>query len=83
MARRAVALVANHGTIAPRLTAREAVVLAYLDRGLSLPAVAAEAHLSVNTVKTHVKAIYRKLGASSRAEALEAWRSTLPPDRVG
>ena len=82
MAHRVLALVARQGSVAPRLTAREAVVLADLDRGLSLPAVATATHLSVNTVKTHVKAIYRKFGASSRAEALEAWRATLPPDRA-
>jgi DNA-binding CsgD family transcriptional regulator len=36
-------------------------------------------YLSVNTIKTYVKAIYRKLGASTRAEALATWRATLPP----
>jgi LuxR family maltose regulon positive regulatory protein len=75
VARRVQALVAGGGAVAPRLTERESVVLEHLDRGLPLPAIAVEARMSVNTVKTHVKSIYRKLGASSRADALEAWRS--------
>ncbi len=77
IARRAQTRIAAVG-MAPRFTARESVVLAHLDRGLSVPAVAREMLLSVNTVKTYVKSIYRKLGATSRAEALAAWRKTLP-----
>ena len=33
-------------------------------------AIAAELYLSFNTVHSHVKSIYRKLGVSSRAEAV-------------
>jgi len=60
-------------TVSPRLTAREAAVLARLAEGRSLSDVAADVHLSVNTVKTHVKAIYRKLGVSSRVEAIRVY----------
>lgn len=63
--------------VAPRFSAREAAVLSYLAEGLSLADVAAEVHLSVNTVKTHVKAIYRKLGVNSRPDAVRTWRSSL------
>lgn len=80
---RAETLIAAGGKVAPRLTVQESVVLGHLGQGLSVPAIAREMVLSVNTVKTHVKAIYRKLGAKSRAEALTTWRSTLPSrDRV-
>lgn len=34
--------------------------------------MAAELHLSVNTVKTHVRIIYSKLGAGSRHDAVAA-----------
>jgi DNA-binding CsgD family transcriptional regulator len=78
LARRAEALIATKGSAAPLFTAREAAVLARLEQGLSQPAIARDLFLSINTVKTYVKAIYRKLGATSRAEALAAWRETLP-----
>jgi len=52
------------------LTAREMDVLRLLDTALSRPEMARELHVSVNTVRTHVRRIYDKLGAHSRAEAL-------------
>jgi LuxR family transcriptional regulator, maltose regulon positive regulatory protein len=52
------------------LSGREVAVLDLLARGLSEREVAAELVVSFNTVHSHVKAIYRKLGVSSRAEAL-------------
>jgi LuxR family transcriptional regulator, maltose regulon positive regulatory protein len=36
--------------------------------------VARELYISVNTLKSHVKSIYRKLGAANRGEAIEAAR---------
>jgi LuxR family maltose regulon positive regulatory protein len=41
-----------------------------LRRGLRNQEIADELYLSVNTVKTHLRTIYRKLGASNRAEAV-------------
>jgi LuxR family maltose regulon positive regulatory protein len=37
--------------------------------------IAAALYISVNTLKSHVKAIYRKLAVSSRADAVEAGRN--------
>jgi LuxR family transcriptional regulator, maltose regulon positive regulatory protein len=37
---------------------------------LSFPAIAEQLFVSTNTVKTHVRALYRKLDASSRSEAV-------------
>jgi LuxR family transcriptional regulator, maltose regulon positive regulatory protein len=56
------------------LTARERDVLRFLASRLTVREIADELYLSVNTLKFHLKAIYRKLGVNSRAEALEAAR---------
>ena len=52
------------------LSDREQIVLRYLPTGLSNKRIAAELHMSVNTLKTHLKSIYRKLGAGSRGESV-------------
>ncbi|MDD7942372.1 LuxR C-terminal-related transcriptional regulator [Actinomycetospora lutea] len=52
------------------LTEREATMLRYLASTLSNPEIAAELYVSVNTVKTHQRAVYRKLGAAGRREAV-------------
>ncbi|HXT92749.1 MAG TPA: helix-turn-helix transcriptional regulator [Trebonia sp.] len=56
------------------LTDREQSVLAYLATSLTAAEIAEELYLSVNTVKTHLAAIYRKLGASGRREAVRRAR---------
>lgn len=50
------------------LTPREADVLAQLQRGRSNGEIAAELHVGVETVRTHARNIYRKLGVGSRRE---------------
>lgn len=52
------------------LTEREHAALRFLATGLSTADIAVEMCLSVNTVKTHLAAIYRKLTASRRKEAV-------------
>jgi LuxR family transcriptional regulator, maltose regulon positive regulatory protein len=49
-------------------------VLRLLSGTLSLREIGREMHLSQNTIKTHTKAIYRKLGVSSRLAAVEKGR---------
>ena len=53
-----------------KLTARELDVLRLLQGSLSLGEISDVLHLSANTVKTHAQAVYRKLGAHSRTEAV-------------
>jgi LuxR family maltose regulon positive regulatory protein len=53
------------------LTERELDILRDLPSLLSLRDIAAAHVVSLNTVKTHLKAVYRKLGASSRREAVD------------
>ena len=53
------------------LTRRELQVLEYLARGRSLRYVANELVLSVNTIDTHTKNLYRKLGIHNRQELID------------
>ncbi|HMJ02447.1 MAG TPA: helix-turn-helix transcriptional regulator, partial [Conexibacter sp.] len=50
------------------LTAREASVLELLQAGRSNGEIAAALHVGVETVRTHARHIYRKLGVRSRRE---------------
>jgi ATP/maltotriose-dependent transcriptional regulator MalT len=52
------------------LSYRESEVLALLARGLSNRLVAAELVLGEETIKTHLRSIYRKLGVNDRAQAV-------------
>jgi LuxR family maltose regulon positive regulatory protein len=52
------------------LTAAELVVLRKMQMHRPYREVAAELHLSVNTIRTHAQSIRRKLGVSSRLEAV-------------
>jgi len=52
------------------LTQRELTILRFLATSMSTSEIADELCLSVNTVKTHVAAIYRKLPATRRREAV-------------
>lgn len=56
----------------PGLTRTEKIVLAQLRTGKLLRLIAQDMHLSVNTVRTHARNLYRKLDATSREEAIEA-----------
>jgi DNA-binding CsgD family transcriptional regulator len=53
------------------LTKSETRVLHYLPTHLGAPEIAAELYLSANTVKTHLRHLYQKLGAHSRQEAVQ------------
>jgi LuxR family maltose regulon positive regulatory protein len=56
--------------IAAPLTERELAVLRLLPTQLSTREIGRELSVSVNTVRSQVQAIYRKLGVSSRSEAV-------------
>jgi DNA-binding NarL/FixJ family response regulator len=57
------------------LTNGETRVLHYLPSNLSAREIAGELYLSVNTVKTHQRHLYQKLGARSRTQAVEQARA--------
>ena len=59
------------GAWAMSLTGAELRLLPYLATHLTFPEIASRLFISRNTVKTEAVAIYRKLGASSRSDAIE------------
>lgn len=59
-------------SIAAALSAREVEVLLLLDEHLATEDIARRLYISEHTVRSHVKSLLRKLGASSRREALDA-----------
>ncbi|HEY2766655.1 MAG TPA: LuxR C-terminal-related transcriptional regulator, partial [Solirubrobacteraceae bacterium] len=61
--------------LAEPLTEREQRILRYLPTMLSNAEIGAEVFVSLNTVKTHLRSIYRKLGANGRADAVEKARA--------
>lgn len=68
--------------VAP-LTQRELEVLRMLPSRLTLRELADELYISPNTLKFHLKVIYRKLGCASRAEAAEIARALSSPRGPG
>lgn len=52
------------------LTARQAEVVALLLQGMTNAEIAAALYVDVNTVKTHLRHIYKTLGAKSRSQVL-------------
>ena len=64
-------------TVAPLLeplSERECAILRYLPTTLSNREIAAELFVTTNTVKTHLRSIYRKLDVARRREAVERAR---------
>jgi LuxR family maltose regulon positive regulatory protein len=56
------------------LTEREREVLRHVSGMLNTAEVASEMYISINTVKSHLKSIYRKLAAGHRGEAVRRAR---------
>jgi DNA-binding NarL/FixJ family response regulator len=58
------------GSGVPTLTEREMQVLSGMSRGRSNAEIGRELYLSEDTVKTHARRLFRKLGAADRAQAV-------------
>jgi LuxR family transcriptional regulator, maltose regulon positive regulatory protein len=72
----ALSSVTRHSSLVEPLSEREMEVLRLLQTTLSTPEIAEQLIVSVNTVRTHVKSIYAKLGVHRRLEAVrraEEW----------
>jgi len=55
------------------LTDKENIVLQLLTKGKSYASIANELHLSINTIKTHIRNIYDKLQVNSREEIMKKY----------
>ena len=71
---------AAHGALGPpsgdsELSARELGVLRFLQTRLTSREIAGELFISMNTLKSHLKSVYRKLDASSRSDAVARARA--------
>jgi LuxR family transcriptional regulator, maltose regulon positive regulatory protein len=67
------------------LSGSEVRVLRYLPTNLTMPEIASELSVSLNTVKTHVRHLYAKFGTHHRTEAVDLARGLglLAPARTG
>jgi LuxR family transcriptional regulator, maltose regulon positive regulatory protein len=63
------------GPLAEPLSGSEVRVLRYLPTNLTTPEIARELSVSPNTVRTHIKSLYAKLGTHSRTAAVEHARA--------
>jgi two-component system response regulator DesR len=61
----------NSGSEAPMLTDREHEILGLIAEGATNREIAAALFLSPHTIKEHTSALYRKLGARNRADAVQ------------
>jgi LuxR family transcriptional regulator, transcriptional regulator of spore coat protein len=59
-------------SVTDALTRRERVVLGELSEDVTLEEIATRLYVTRNTVKSQVRSVYRKIGVSTRAEAV-AW----------
>lgn len=67
------------------LTQREVEIVALIAQGLSNADIATQLYLSENTLKSHVRSSYRKIGAASRSQAV-IWalqHGFAPPEPIG
>jgi LuxR family transcriptional regulator, maltose regulon positive regulatory protein len=56
------------------LSEREVEVMRLIASGMSNQEIAEELFISLNTVKSHVKNVYKRMGVSKRAQAIARWR---------
>ncbi len=64
--------------VPPHLTPRQVEVLRLLEQGRSTKQIAAELHLSPETVRNHIRRLFRALGVNTRLEAVAAARAAPP-----
>jgi ATP/maltotriose-dependent transcriptional regulator MalT len=77
MTERIQAMNSDTGALEQKLTSREHEILKHLTTGIPLSAIAKQLHISQNTMKTHLRNVYRKLGVDGRHTAVEKAKKLL------
>jgi ATP/maltotriose-dependent transcriptional regulator MalT len=67
----------DSGTLDEKLTNRELEILKHLATGNPISAIAKQLHISQNTMKTHLRNVYRKLDVDGRHTAVEKARNLI------
>jgi ATP/maltotriose-dependent transcriptional regulator MalT len=65
------------GALEEKLTSRELEILKHLTTGNPISAIAKQLHISQNTMKTHLRNVYRKLDVDGRHSAVEKAKKLL------
>lgn len=65
----------GHDRLIEPLSSRELLVLAEVEKGSTVAGIAAALYISPNTVKTHLRRLYRKLGVTTRSDAIRKAKS--------
>jgi len=65
----------GHDRLIEPLSHRELLVLAEVEKGSTVAGIAAALFISPNTVKTHLRRLYRKLGVTTRTDAIRKAKS--------
>jgi LuxR family maltose regulon positive regulatory protein len=73
--RRIAETTAGEARLIEPLSHRELLVLAEVEKGSTVAGIAAALFISPNTVKTHLRRLYRKLGVTTRADAIRKAKS--------
>jgi len=77
MTKRIQAMHSDTGALEEKLTTRELEILKHLTTGVPLSAIAKQLHISQNTMKTHLRNVYRKLDVDGRHTAVEKAKKLL------
>jgi ATP/maltotriose-dependent transcriptional regulator MalT len=77
MTERIQAMNSDTGALEEKLTTRELEILKHLTTGVPLSAIAKQLHISQNTMKTHLRNVYRKLAVDGRHTAVEKAKKLL------
>ena len=77
MTERIQSMNADTGSLEEKLTSRELEILKHLETGNPISAIAKQLHISQNTMKTHLRNVYRKLSADGRHTAVEKAKKLL------
>ena len=77
MGQRISAIGVEQGALSEKLTKREVEILKHLSTGVPISAISKKLHISQNTMKTHLRNLYRKLDVDGRHSAVDQARNLL------